>query len=136
MLKQKLFIEQFILIAVIAVLHFLALKFYLYWTFEWFDILMHFLGGLWVALVATWFFFFSGFLYKDIKPIKKVKIFSIAIISVIIVGVLWEVWELEADLVFIDEAGYFFDTSLDLVMDTLGGVVAFIYTKQKYLKTL
>ena len=133
MLKQKLFLEQFILIIIIAVLHFLALQFYLYWTFWWLDILMHFLGGLWVGLTALWFFFFSGYMHKNVNLVRSTKIFLITIASVIVVGVLWEVWELWADLVFINEAGYFLDTSLDMVMDTLGGIVAFIYAK-KHLK--
>lgn len=130
MLKQKLFLEQFILIIIIAVLHFFALQFYLYWTFEWFDILLHFLGGLWVGLVALWFFFFSGFVYKDVSLVRKTRIFLITIASVLTVGVLWEVWEVWANLVFIDEQGYFLDTALDLVMDTLGAVIAFIYAKK------
>ena len=133
MLKQKLFIEQFIILIIIAILHHLALQFYLYWTLEWFDILMHFLGGMWVALIIMWFFFFSGFVYKNVTSVRKIKIFLIAIASVLVVGVLWEVWEVWADLVFMDETGYFLDTSLDLVMDTLGGITAFIYAK-KYLK--
>ncbi len=133
MLKQKLFLEQFILIIIIAVLHFLALQFYLYWTFWWLDILMHFLGGLWVGLTALWFFFFSGYMHKNVNLVRSTKIFLITIASVIVVGVLWEVWELWADLVFVNEAGYFLDTSLDMVMDTLGGIVAFIYAK-KHLK--
>lgn len=136
MLKQKLFIQQFILIAIIAILHFLALRFYFYWTFWWSDIIMHFLGGLWVGLIVLWFFFFSGFVYKNINLVRQSKIFLITITSVIIVGVLWEVWEVWevwARLVFINEAGYFLDTSLDIVMGILGGIVAFIYAK-KYLK--
>jgi hypothetical protein len=133
MLKQKLFIEQFVLVAIIAVLHYLALQFFLYWSVWWFDIPMHFLGGLWVALFASWFFFFSGFVYRNVELLGKTKIFLITIASVIVVGVLWEVWEVWADLVSMDDIGYFFDTALDLIMDTLGGIVAFIYAK-KYLK--
>ena len=94
---------------------------------------MHFLGGLWVGLTALWFFFFSGYMHKNVNLVRSTKIFLITIASVIVVGVLWEVWELWADLVFVNEAGYFLDTSLDMVMDTLGGIVAFIYAK-KHLK--
>jgi hypothetical protein len=136
MLKQKLFTEQFVLVTIIAILHFLALQFYLYWIFWWFDIVTHFLGGLWVGLVVLWFFlsadrhgFFSRFVYKNVNIIKQSKIFLITIISVIIVGILWEIWELLAKLVFVTDYGYFLDTSLDIVMDTLGGITAFIYAK-------
>ncbi|MBL7045352.1 MAG: hypothetical protein ISR98_02020 [Parcubacteria group bacterium] len=133
MLKQKLFKEQFILVAIIALLDFIAINFYLYWTFWWFDIVMHFLGGLWVGLIVLWFFFFSGYVYKDIDLVKRSKIFLITIASVLFVGLVWEVWEVWAKLVFINEASYFVDTPLDLIMDTLGGITAFVYAK-KYLK--
>lgn len=130
MLKQKLFIQQFMLVAIIAILHFLALQFYLYWTFWWFDIVTHFLGGLWVGLIILWFFFSSGYVYKNLSLVRSTKIFLITIASVIIIGVLWEVWEVLAELVFINEAGYLLDTSLDIIMDILGGITAFIYAKK------
>ena len=129
MLKQKLFVEQFILVAIIALLHFFALKFYLYWSIWWFDIVVHFLGGVWVGLIIMWFFFFSGFIYKNVNLVKNSKIFFITIVSVIVVGVLWEIWEVWADLISIDDIGYFLDTPLDIVMDTLGGTTAFVYAK-------
>lgn len=133
MLKQKLFIEQFVLIAVIAILHYLALKFYFYWTLEWFDILMHFLGGLWVVLFFVWFLFFSKIIKIDIKRYQNRKIFFVSILAVLIVGLLWEVFEICASFVSVQEYGYAFDTSLDLVMDLIGGAIAFLYIKQKYL---
>lgn len=132
MLKQEFFKEQAITIAIIGILHILAEKFYLYWVFWWFDILMHFLGGVWVGFLALWFLFFSGFVYKNINSPSKVKIFLMTIATVILVGALWEVFEFYAGLMLF-EPNYSFDTSLDMVMDTLGGVFAFIYGR-KYFK--
>lgn len=133
MLKQKLFIEQFILIAVIAILHYSAFKFYFYWTVEWFDTFMHFLGGFWVVLFFIWFVFFSKFIKIDIKQYQNRKIFFMSILVVLVVGLLWEVFEVFASLVSVQERGYAFDTSLDLVMDLIGGAMAFLYIKRKYL---
>lgn len=133
MLRQKLFIEQFILIAVIAILHHLAFKFYFYWTVEWFDTFMHFLGGFWVVLFFIWFVFFSKFIKIDIKQYQNRKIFFMSILVVLVVGLLWEVFEVFASLVSVQERGYAFDTSLDLVMDLIGGAMAFLYIKRKYL---
>lgn len=130
MLEQKFFIEQFILIIVIAFLNYLAIQFHLYWTFAWFDILMHFLGGVWVAFLSLWFFFFSGFTNFKIGALKNMTIFSILLLSVIIVGILWEVFEIHSGVLFF-EKNYAWDTSLDLLMDTIGGVSVFIYAKQK-----
>lgn len=133
MLRQKLFIEQFVLIAIIAILHYLALKFYFYWTLEWFDIFMHFLGGLWVVLFFVWFLFFSKFIKIDIKKHQNRKIFFVSILAVLVVGLLWEVFEVFASFVSVQERGYALDTSLDLMMDLIGGVLAFLYIKRKYL---
>lgn len=136
MLKQKLFIEQFILIAVFAVFHHLALKFYFYWTFWWFDIFMHFFGGVWIALFFVWFLFFSNFskfIKMNINKIKNRKIFFVSILVVLVAGLLWEVFEVYANLVSVQEYGYAFDTSLDLVMDLTGGAMAFVCIKRKYL---
>ena len=59
MLKTPLFIWIFITVAIVAALHLSALQFYLYWRFWWFDLLTHFLGGLWVAVSFCGYFFNS-----------------------------------------------------------------------------
>lgn len=132
MLKHRLFTEQFVLVTIIAILHYLALKFYLYWSIWWFDIPVHFLGGLWVGFIAMWFLFLSGIVYKNVEFTKTTKIFLIIVASVIAVGILWEVFEVYSGVLTF-EKNYWSDTSLDLVMDTIGGIVAFIYSR-KYLR--
>lgn len=133
MLRQKLFIEQFILTVIISVLYYLALKFYFYWIWEWFDMFMHFLGGLWVVLFFVWLLFFSGFRKININEIKKRKFFFISIFAVLITGLLWEIFEIYISFVSIEEYGYALDTILDLMMDLIGGITAFVYINQKYL---
>lgn len=131
MFKQPLFIEQFILIIIIGIFHHIALQFYLYWVFSWFDMLMHFLGGLWVGLVGIWFVYFSGIMNMNIKSARQMRIFSISIITVVIIGVLWEIFEVYSGVLSIEE-NYWFDTSLDILMDTSGASVAFLYIRHKY----
>lgn len=132
MIKQPLFIEQFILIIIIGIFHHIALQFYLYWVFPWFDMLMHFLGGLWVGLVGIWYVYFSGIIKNiNIKSARQMRIFSISIITVVIIGVLWEIFEVYSGVLSIEE-NYWFDTSLDILMDTSGASAAFLYIRHKY----
>ena len=53
-----------ITIWILLALHLSAMKFYLYWVFDWFDIVMHGLGGLVVG------FFMTAILVK-LKPVLK-----------------------------------------------------------------
>ncbi len=48
------------LILAIAVVNAFAHYHYWYWTMRWFDMPMHFAGGMWLAGVAIWWRFFSG----------------------------------------------------------------------------
>ncbi|MBP9760349.1 MAG: hypothetical protein KBD24_03195 [Candidatus Pacebacteria bacterium] len=114
----------FILIWVIAIMHTSAEAFYWYWTYRWFDIPMHYLGGVWVGLAALWIWYYSGFMRK--KNALPTKPFIVAVGGGIVFGVAWELYEF---LVWIfGGAGlpmrYIPDTALDLVMDTLGVVTA------------
>jgi hypothetical protein len=124
----------FFLIFIIAV-HALALVNYWYWTYQWLDIPMHFLGGFWVAMAII--FLISNFQFPISKEFLKENFFhfAITILSfVIFVGVLLEFVEFLYD-VFISSRGYVgflqlgaADTMADLFFDLLGAFVfAIIY---------
>lgn len=103
-----------VLSSILAVLAELALENYLYWRFEWFDLPMHFLGGAMTAslLVA---------LLMHFRP-------RLFILGAVVVFIGWEIFEYA--LGFPKESNYVFDTSLDILMDTLGAVV--IYTIARF----
>ncbi len=112
MKNHTFFILQAVLAAVLLSIHFVAFQYDLYWHYLWLDVPMHFVGGLWAALAGTWFFRLFGrasFLH--------------VLFGVIAIGLAWEVMEYVVG--FQREANYAFDTSLDLVMDLLGGIVGF-----------
>jgi hypothetical protein len=93
--------------------------------YSWFDIMMHFLGGLFVALSALWFFFESGYIHLH-KSIKNVVL--VAVGSIILIGVSWEVFELLAGVPI--ENNFALDTTIDAIMDGLGAALAaFIFIK-------
>ena len=125
MYANPLFISWTILLTMIAILHVTALEFFLYWLYPWFDIMMHFLGGLFVGLSALWFFFQSGYVRIN-QSIWNIIIVSVS--SIILIGVGWEIFEVMAGVPII--GNYILDTATDLVMDVIGVTVAtFVFTK-------
>jgi len=129
--RQPLFRFLFALIALIAVLHIVAFKLHFYWQFWWFDMLMHFLGGLWVGLSALWFIFFSG--YVGPFRARLFNTFAVSLFSIVVVGSVWEFFELWIG--FPTEENYTIDTTIDLIMDIVGAFTGYVYVVFKYIKT-
>ena len=109
---------------VTGILNMIAIKFYLYWTTNYFDILMHFLGGLWVTLTVLWLWS----LKKGFVIPSKQKVLKVSIIFTLIVGVMWEIYELYIGVTLLsDGINYWTDTSSDLMMDFVGAVFGSLY---------
>lgn len=119
--------EIFTLGIVVLLAHFFALKSYLYWTVEWFDILMHFLGGLLIGLIII---SFLNRIHREESLINKKLLIISIILGVLAVGLGWELWEIFVG--FTDIVSDRVDTFVDLVMDLFGGVVAIGYYYFKY----
>lgn len=86
----------------------------LYWSVWWFDVIMHFLGGVLVAFTAyslSLSSHFSKFFRSGV--VWKIMLFTLA------VGVVWEIWEVANGWTASTEP-HSVDTTLDLVMDILG----------------
>lgn len=121
-LYTKLLWYTVITIWVLLALHLVAMKFHLYWVVDWFDILMHGLGGLVVG------FFMTALLVK-VKPILQQHLGLLVFLiltGTIFIGFLWESLELILDLYMkttIHQPSVS-DTILDLIMDGVGGVIA------------
>lgn len=109
------------LITVLAILNFIAISFYFYWIFWWFDMMIHFLAGLTGGLIAIWFLFDSKLFYRHVPGVSG-AIFG-ALIAIITVGVAWEIFEYVNGLTQSTEA-YATDTTYDLIADMLGAVLA------------
>lgn len=107
----------------LAVTHYLAIEFYLYWLYLWFDMPMHFLGGVTVAL---------GYLsVRDFIVSLPLWLFKFVptIFFVLLVAVSWEVFEFWTGLTT-DEALYVNDTLSDLVLGVLGGTLGYLVGKR------
>ncbi|HEY4489458.1 MAG TPA: hypothetical protein VJA87_03175 [Candidatus Paceibacterota bacterium] len=99
-----------VLASLLAGVHLYALLHYWYWYFPWLDVPVHFLGGAFMATAVV------GVL-KNFRP----KTFLLIVVAG---AVGWEFFEL---LINVErEKNFLFDTSLDLLMDVLGIVLAYV----------
>ena len=125
MFQKPLFKESLFLLILVAVLHTVAIKFFLYWSIFEFDSIMHFLGGMFVAVSSLWFYFYSDFFDPKSKKLKD--FFVVAILTLAWVATMWEIFELLTGLTFVFWYDYPYDTTLDFIMDFLGASVACLY---------
>ncbi|MBN2197651.1 hypothetical protein JW698_00415 [Candidatus Wolfebacteria bacterium] len=129
------------LVILIAIFHILGTIYSWYWIIGYFDMLMHFSGGFWLASLFLFFF-----LPKI--TIIKYKTFIQAVLTVsfsAFVGVLWEFFEFGLSFFILGDnfSGFIQhglpDTLSDLVFDILGGFACFCIYKifnEKSLKSL
>ena len=129
MLRDKLFISLFALIAVIALLHIIAIEYSLYFYLWWFDLLVHFLAGLWVSGLSLWIYFRSGYIKKPVRNIGRALI--VVATPIIVISISWEFYEIIIGVPI--EKNYVQDTSIDLIMDALGALTGLIYFVRVYL---
>ena len=108
----------FVTVLVMGVVHHLALTFFLYWQFSWFDIPMHILGGIVIAFTILVIPRFQNTL-----PERYFSLFAV-LCGVLIIGLLWEIFEIWAGIPLYEE-GFGIDLVSDLVMDIIGGVVGY-----------
>lgn len=92
----------------LAVGHHFAYEYFWYWRYWWFDIVMHFGGGAFVALAA--------YLAGMRRPTTIVGL-------ALVVGVVWEVFEYMIGYTYYPSL--IADTALDLLDDVLGGVAIY-----------
>lgn len=102
-----------ILAMLVGMLHTLAIHYYLYWRFPYFDMLPHSAAGIMVGILLY-------FLARHKLEAKDA--WWLAFLGAIAVGIAWEFFEYGAGVTK-NEPGIVFDTLKDLTMDTLGGLL-------------
>ena len=118
--RKILFLTLFL--AIVAVLlHFSAETFYFYWSYWWFDVLMHFLVGLTGGLGIYWGLFESGLIFR--KRFKLPFVLISVLFCVLAVGLAWEFYEFYFKINNFHE-GYLRDTLNDVTLDTAGALLA------------
>ncbi|OHA21540.1 MAG: hypothetical protein A2849_03905 [Candidatus Taylorbacteria bacterium RIFCSPHIGHO2_01_FULL_51_15] len=129
MSRQSLLAAIAVLIGCITALHFIATSFYLYWLFWWYDIILHFLGGAFSALLLLWLRFFSGYFGTPRTPSASEAVFF-AFFAALSIGAGWEVFERVLGHTWSVE-GYVLDTSLDMLLDTTGAIGALLFFRNR-----
>ncbi len=107
---------------------------HLYYLLWWFDIPMHMLGGMWVALTSLVVYYHLGFHRHDRSTAFVV---TAMLAATLVIGILWEVFEYSVEhFVKLNDNGVF-DTLKDLMDDMIGAVIAsVIFIKKGYNKII
>jgi hypothetical protein len=101
----------------IDVSHLAAIKYSLYWIFPWFDIPMHFLGGV---IVAFFIYLMLQWKLPNIVRSGNSHFLRYLLFGALFVGLLWEALELKTGLTFVSQSDYIVDTISDLIIDLMG----------------
>jgi peptidoglycan/LPS O-acetylase OafA/YrhL len=121
-------VKEFLGVGVLVLaMHILALKLFLYWTTDWYDIVMHALGGFLIGLIVI-AFIRRAHISKEI--LNKNLLFLSVILAVLVIALSWELWEIFIGWTDVLKDGG--DTILDVIMGLIGGVVAILYYYFKY----
>ncbi|MGB3921822.1 MAG: hypothetical protein WBL19_00870 [Minisyncoccia bacterium] len=113
----------------LGLLHFAAESFYFYWTLFWFDILMHFLGGISVGLATFWLI--SHLKLFQNKEAPQLSLFFLALLATLVVSFFWEVLEHLTGTAKAVE-GYFLDTTIDTSTALLGAAFISILVSRRF----
>ena len=116
-----LLISTIVSFAILGLLHFIAESFYFYWTVFWFDIMMHFLGGISVSLLTLWLISRSKS-FENSRNSFLAKLFTV-LVAVLIVSFFWEVLEHLTGTAKALE-GYILDTTTDTIFALLGATTS------------
>ena len=108
---------------------------HLYYLLWWFDIPMHIMGGLWVALMSLVIYYHTSYFKRKDRSVSFVISFALA--STMIIGLFWEVFEFSVEhFVKLNDNGLL-DTLKDLVDDLIGASLATaIFIKRGYNKSI
>jgi len=112
-------------LVVIAVVNGFADFYHWYWTMRWFDMPMHFAGGVWLAGMAVWWFLPP---FKDMHAVSFMRILFIGLGAALGIGLAWELYEAIVGLLTVGHANAMSDTLSDLFFDTVGGTTVAFFT--------
>lgn len=127
--KQQIPKVLLLSIIMIGVANALAEHFFLYWRLPWLDMLMHFFGGVWIALTILWVYYLSG-KFKNIPENRRhiTYVYILAGTVAGVIGVLWEVFEFSLDLfITFNEFNGLYDTASDILLAVIGALFAAKY---------
>jgi hypothetical protein len=127
--ERHILYTTLLLALAMAVLQYAAITHSFYWTYWWYDVMMHSLTGFIVGFFAYWFLFASGHAFKAGKSRAFMLVWIVSIAFAI--GFAWEFLEY-ANGITDSHEGYLQDTVNDLILDSCGAALAVLAaTKRK-----
>ena len=105
------------LLCFLIIFHVVAVKFYFYWSFWWFDLLMHIFAGMAVTLTA--FYYLDG----SAPGAPNRKLFYQTLGTVLLLALLWELYEFFTGATYTAAYMYFIDSGSDILMDIVGWII-------------
>ena len=122
---NKSFIPALLILISLFIFHYIGMKYFLYIKISWYDIMAHIMGGMAIFLSLYWCmktYFNDNYILNNTWLI---------IIITIIIGVLWEVmeWYFDITIAPVNTLVYKIDTIKDLLDDTLGAIIAYLFLK-------
>lgn len=123
--RKRLFKILAYLVILIFLVNYVAVRLYWYNSIWYFDMPMHFAGGLFLGLAFVWLL--------NIQSISIKVVFKI-ILGVLLIGVGWEIYEIVVNNIIAQNPFNTLDTISDVFFDLAGGTTAVLYylTKIKY----
>ena len=116
------------LVWVVFMFQVIAGRLFWYSLIWWFDMPMHFFGGVFLALLIVWIFL-------KIRPVLCIRpspgTLLVLALSVLVVGVLWEVFELALNIYVTFDRINLYDSASDLFFDLAGGMIGIVYALRK-----
>jgi hypothetical protein len=125
MIRTKLLAASLVSITLISLLHHAALHYHWYFTHRWIDIVMHVLGGFWIAVSACYFAII--FMHDESVLYDKKHLARIIFVAVFIVGTIWEFFEFFSGNTFLHTANFWTDTISDMINNFIGGAFVYLY---------
>jgi hypothetical protein len=118
------------LIAAISFVHIQGMQYAWYWKLWWLDIVMHFAGGFWLAIMVLWIHLSTGRSKADVTTMR----FALYISAVVLlVGFMWEIFEVLIGAMSTMKSNYLSDTIMDLFLDVVGALIAMYFVGPRVL---
>ena len=117
MVSSKKIFLLFLIGSGIGALEYFGVLYDLFWVLPWYDMLLHVLGGIFIALL------FSLFIPRGALPEKFFSPrFFLSFFATMLVALFWEWYELRTGVTFVSRGGYKIDAISDIFFALLGFV--------------
>ncbi len=120
--RRELSIQLLLFLLFIFFLNSLALLFYWYTSVWYLDMLMHFLGGVWVGIFAVYLFSRGN--------LSSLSVWVVLLV-VFLIGAGWEVFEILVERYITYNPLNILDSMSDLFFDLAGGILGLFLSENK-----